>query len=334
MKIQKILALVLVFSLCMSLLTGCATTSTTAPAKNTATSSAPVEEASASASVSAETSAADDSTDAETSADTSAEASVTTEPTATYDTTTKMDVTHVDFDALNQLSNDPISYGYALDDRDSLNRPNGLYYYDKLYADTNSYTHVDTEEKVVYLTMDEGYENGCTPEILDTLKEKGVHAVFPITKQFFDENPNLIQRMIDEGHIVANHTCAHPSGGMPQLGTQGMYEDIKQLNDLVYEKFGYQMKLFRFPEGVASKRAVALLNQMGYKTLFWSFAYKDYDTSNQPNTSEALQKCLDQIHPGAIYLLHAVSTTNTAILGDFIDGARALGYEFGDFPVE
>ncbi|MCC8120833.1 MAG: polysaccharide deacetylase family protein [Oscillospiraceae bacterium] len=191
-----------------------------------------------------------------------------------------------------------------------------------------------TEEKIIYLTMDEGYENGYTPAILDTLKEKGVSAVFFITKQFYDDQPALVQRMIDEGHIMGNHTCSHPSGGMPQLGLQAEYEDIKTLNDLVYDSFGYQMKLFRFPEGVASEQSVALLDAMGYKSVFWSFAYYDYDMENQMEPDQALSACLERLHPGAIYLLHAVSATNAEILGDFIDGARAQGYEFGVFPVE
>jgi peptidoglycan-N-acetylmuramic acid deacetylase len=140
--------------------------------------------------------------------------------------------------------------------------------------------------------------------------------------------------MIDEGHIIGNHTCAHKSGGMPQLGAQAQYEDYKWLNDAVYEKFGYQMKLFRYPEGVGSKQSVQLINQMGYKPVFWSFAYRDFDLDNQMDSADALSQCLDQVHPGAVYLLHAVSATNTEILGDYIDGVREKGYEFGVFPVE
>lgn len=250
-----------------------------------------------------------------------------------YDYTQKMDVTKVDFDALAQYDNKDVPYGYSLTDRDAQNRPSGVGYYDSLYGKIGGITHIDTDEKTVYLTMDEGYENGCTPKILDTLKEKNVKAVFFITKQFYDEHPELIERMIKEGHIVGNHTCAHPAGGMPQLGAQAEYEDIKWLNDAVYDKFGYQMRLFRYPEGMSSVQSVNLLHMMGYKSVFWSFAYRDFDLNNQMDKTEALNQCLDQIHPGAVYLLHAVSTTNTAILGDFIDGAREKGFEFGTFPV-
>ena len=247
---------------------------------------------------------------------------------ASIDYSERMDVTNVDFDALSELSNDSVDYGFNNSDRDSLNRPNGIYWYDNMYQEYSGLTHIDTEEKLIYLTMDEGYENGYTPQILDTLKEKGVKVVFFITKQFYDENPDLIQRMIDEGHTIGNHTCAHPSGGMPQLGAQEEYEDIKLLNDLVYDTFGYQMRLFRFPEGVASPQSVALLEQMGYTSVFWSFAYHDYDTDDQMDPDEALDRCVSYLHPGAIYLLHAVSSTNTQILSDFIDEARDRGYEF------
>ncbi len=337
---RQLTALLLAFSLCLTLLSGCAGSSVSAAAADNSAESASAETSAAAevteGDTSADSSAESDLADASDSADSSegADAEETGVVPGTYDYTVQMDVTNVDFDALSALSNESLSYGFSNANRDELNRPDGIYYYDSYYSQYNGYTHIDTEEKIIYLTMDEGYENGCTPDILDTLKEKGVTAVFFITKQFYDEQPALVQRMIDEGHIVGNHTCAHPSGGMPQLGAEAEYDDIKTLNDLVYDTFGYQMKLFRFPEGVASEQAVALLDQMGYKSVFWSFAYKDYDTENQMDPDEALSACLEYLHPGAIYLLHAVSTTNTEILGAFIDGAREQGYEFGVFPVE
>ena len=246
----------------------------------------------------------------------------------------KMDVTNVDFDALSKISNDSEEYGFSNKWRDDLNRPDGLDYYDSLYGQYSAYNHIDTEDKTIYLTMDEGYENGYTPTILDTLKEKNVKVVFFVTEQFYDEHPELIQRMIDEGHIIGNHTCSHPASGMPSLGLKAEYKDIKKLNDEIYDTFGYQMRLFRFPQGNASKQSCALLQQMGYSSIFWSFAYYDYDPEDQMDPGEALDRCLDYIHPGAIYLLHAISKTNTEILGDFIDGAREKGFEFGEFPVE
>ncbi len=255
---------------------------------------------------------------------------------STYDYTVKMDVTNVDFTALSALSNSDIPYGFNYSDRDEQNRPNGVYYYDNhlRYSEYNCYTHIETDEKTIYLTFDAGYENGYTAIILDTLKEKGVQAVFFVTKSFCETEPELVQRMIDEGHIIGNHTCSHPSSGMPSLGLEAEYEDIKTLNDYVYDNFGYQMRLFRFPKGMASEQAVALLDQMGYNSVFWSFAYVDYNTSDQKDPTETLSLCLENLHPGAIYLLHAVSSTNATILGDFIDNSREQGFDFSVFPVE
>ena len=241
----------------------------------------------------------------------------------------RRDVTRVDLAAIASLSNADIPYGFNNSDRDARNRPNGVYYYERLYGQYSADYYVDTEDKLIYLTMDEGYEYGCTPTILKTLKEKGVQATFFVTKQFVDEHPELVRQMIDEGHTIGNHSCSHPSSGLPQLGAQGVYEDLKRLDDMVYEQFHYQMELFRYPEGVASEQSLALIGQMGYTSVFWSFAYRDYVTDDQMDPADALSRCMEYIHPGAIYLLHAVSTTNTEILGDFIDGARALGYEFG-----
>ena len=231
------------------------------------------------------------------------------------------------------LPNDSIPYGYGREDWDALNVPNGVYYYRSLYGQYGADFVQDTSSNVIYLTMDEGYEAGYTPRILDTLKEKNVHAVFFLTKQFVDSSPELVRRMIDEGHILGNHTCSHPSGGMPGIGAEAEIADINKLHDMVMDQFGYDMKLFRFPEGTFSVQSLALVRSLGYQSVFWSFAHADWNTANQPDPTESLNAVLDQIHPGAIYLLHAVSSTNTQILGDFIDGARARGYEFGTYPI-
>ena len=159
--------------------------------------------------------------------------------------------------------------------------------YQEKYGKYNAYFISDEpEKKVIYLTIDEGYEYGCSERILNTLKEKNVHAVFFITKAYAKQNPELVQRMIDEGDEVGNHSVT---------------------------------------------QSLALLNNLNYKSVFWSFAYLDYDVENQPDPTESLQKIMDRLHPGAIYLLHAESETNTQILGDFIDQTRAQGYEFKVF---
>ena len=145
--------------------------------------------------------------------------------------------------------------------------------YNCIYAGNQS-------EKVLYLTFDEGYENGFTGQILDTLKEKGVPAAFFITGPYLEKNGDLIQRMVDEGHIVGNHSVNHPN--MPSRGTKAaMQEEILNLDRRFFELYGQHMTYFRPPEGAYSERSLAATNDLGYKTVLWSFAYKDWETDNQ-----------------------------------------------------
>ena len=191
------------------------------------------------------------------------------------------------------------------------------------------------DQKVLYLTFECGYENGNTADILDILKEKNVKAVFFVTGHYCKTNPELVQRMIDEGHIVGNHSMNHPN--FTTITPEEMYEEVKELHDYVQENFDYTMFLFRYPEGVFSEQSLAVLQDAGYQTSFWSYAYNDWDQNNQPDPDTAYQKVTGALHPGAIYLLHAVSETNSEILGDFIDEARSQGYEVSVYnipPVE
>ena len=239
-------------------------------------------------------------------------------------------------DALS-LSNTSIPYGNDWEDKDETGLANGIHYYESLYGKYYSVYRIKTTEKVIYLTMDEGYEAGYTPKILDILKEKNVKAVFFLTKQFVDSDPELVERMINEGHIIGNHTCAHPSGGYPlyvdENGVQSFIDDVSKLHKMVYDQFGYTMRLFRFPEGESSEMLMAELNNLGYTSVFWSYAHRDYVLDDQPDPAVTLERCLSHLAPGAVYLLHAVSSSNTEALADFIDQARAMGYEFGVFPV-
>ena len=236
------------------------------------------------------------------------------------------------------LPNDSIPYGNDWEDRDQYGIANGIHWYEAKFGKYGPVYRVDTTEKILYLTMDEGYEAGHTPVILDILKEKNVKAVFFITKQFYDSDPDLIRRMIEEGHILGNHTCAHPAGGYPKYvdahGLQSFVDDISRLHKLIYDSFGYKMKLFRFPEGESSERLMAVLQNYGYTPVFWSYAHRDFVMDDQPEVSVTLDRCLNHMGSGAVYLLHAVSSSNTAALSDFIDRARAAGYEFGVFPVD
>lgn len=182
------------------------------------------------------------------------------------------------------------------------------------------------ESKQLCLTFDEGYENGYTGAILDTLKEKKVQAIFFVTYDFASQNPDLIKRMISEGHIVGNHTYRHYT--MDEVTEEAATEEIVYLHQYIQKNYNYQMKYFRFPKGEFSEATLALAKSLGYKSVFWSFAYEDWDTENVMNPQDALKKITDSTHPGAIYLLHAVSSTNAEILGDAIDEIRQQGYTF------
>ena len=229
---------------------------------------------------------------------------------------------------LNGLDTACLDWGQG-GDKDQWNRPAGCMQYQEKYGKCNAHFIVDEpEKKVIYLTIDEGYEYGCSPRILDTLKEKNVHAVFFVTKSFASQNPDLVQRMIDEGHEVGNHSVTHPAAGLPSQTIEQQTEEVTGNHSYIKEQFDYDMHLFRYPAGKFSEQSAALLNNLNYKSIFWSFAYLDYDVNNQPDPGESLQKLMDCLHPGAIYLLHAESETNTQILGDFIDQTRAQGYEF------
>lgn len=181
-------------------------------------------------------------------------------------------------------------------------------------------------EKQIVLTFDLGYENGYTESILDVLKAHGVRGVFFITADYLSDAPGIVQRIIDEGHVLGNHSVTHPS--MPSLSAERQAAEITGLHRRVKEQFGYEMKLFRFPMGEFSEQALAAAQQLGYQNWFWSFAYRDWLTDHQPDPAAALEKVVSAAHPGAIYLLHAVSSTNAAILGDVITRLEAEGYTF------
>lgn len=187
----------------------------------------------------------------------------------------------------------------------------------------------DTGKKEITLTFDCGYEyENLTESILDTLKEKGVHAVFFVTMDYVEDNAGKVRRMIDEGHTVGNHSTTHPD--FSQCSSEEIEDEIFTLHDYVKENFGYDMEYIRFPEGSFSERALAVTQALGYRPVFWSFAYADWDTSNQKSPEEALAAVTAGMHRGAVPLLHAVSKTNSEILGEYIDTMRSEGYTFID----
>lgn len=233
---------------------------------------------------------------------------------------------------LSTLDNTLIGYGQGVI-VDSENKPQGAIDFNEKYSKYNAIAMAKTDEnkkkndkKTIYLTFDQGYENGYTEKILDILKKKKVKATFFILQDYAERNPELVKRMIDEGHTVGNHSVSHPS--LPEISIEEAKQEIMGLHNYVKEKFGYEMTEFRPPRGEFSERILQLVNECGYKTVMWSFAYEDWDVDNQPNEAEALKKVTDAKHDGAIYLLHSVSSTNTNILGDVIDNLKKDGYSF------
>lgn len=208
---------------------------------------------------------------------------------------------------------------------DADNRPDGATVYQEKYGQYAA-DFIRENNQNIYLTFDEGYENGYTDDILDTLKEKGVQAVFFVTMPYVQSEPELVQRMIDEGHIVGNHSVNHPS--FPEISFEECQQEIMELHDYVKENFGYEMSLFRFPMGEFSEADLKVVQDLGYRSVFWSFAYRDWLVDEQPDPQEAIATIEDKCHPGAIYLLHAVSETNAQILGQVIDDLRGEGYVF------
>ncbi len=187
----------------------------------------------------------------------------------------------------------------------------------------------NTEEKVLYLTFDAGYENGCTEKILDILKEQQVPAAFFLVGNYIEKNADLVRRMVAEGHIVGNHTMHHYD--MSKLSTQEAFQkELQDLEDLYRGKTGQELpKYYRPPQGIYSEENLRMAKELGYKTVFWSLAYVDWNNDAQPTREQALEKLLPRTHPGAVILLHSTSKTNTEILTELIQTWKDEGYRFG-----
>lgn len=181
-------------------------------------------------------------------------------------------------------------------------------------------------KKVLYLTFDCGWENGCTADILDTLREKSVPAAFFCTLDHIRSEPELIRRMIDEGHIVGNHSAHHPD--FAYLSREQAAGEIMTCDNYLRENFGYSAPFFRFPEGSYNESILELTGSLGFTSVFWSAAYEDWDTDAPKGADYAFETVTARLHPGAVILLHSVSPDNRDALGDIIDFARDNGYEF------
>ena len=181
------------------------------------------------------------------------------------------------------------------------------------------------EKKIIYLTFDEGYEAGYTPKILEVLKQNEVTATFFITAHYLNTQEDLVKQMLEEGHIVGNHTVNHKS--MPDLSDDKVESEVMNLHQAIYEKFAYEMKYIRPPMGEFSERTLNIIKSLGYKTVMWSFAYQDWNEDNQPNEQTAKEMIISNLHNGEIMLLHGNSKTNTNILDSVIKEIKNKGYE-------
>ncbi|WP_406795833.1 MULTISPECIES: delta-lactam-biosynthetic de-N-acetylase [Brevibacillus] len=185
----------------------------------------------------------------------------------------------------------------------------------------------DTTKKELYLTFDNGYENGFTPKILDTLLAKKVPAIFFVTGHFVKEQPELLKRMAKEGHLIGNHSWSHPD--MTTVPNQKIKDELTKVSDAVQQVIGQaNMRYLRPPRGIFSDRTLAVTKDLGYTNVFWSVAYRDWDTKVQRGAKYAYDNVMAQLHPGAVILLHSVSKDNAEALGTIIDEARKQGYEF------
>jgi len=187
----------------------------------------------------------------------------------------------------------------------------------------------DTNEKVIYLTFDAGYENGSTEKILDTLKKHNAPAAFFLVGHYMDKNSDLVRRMVEEGHIVGNHTMHHYD--MSKLSDKDAFsKELTDLEALFREVTGKELpKFYRPPQGIYSEDNLRMAKELGYKTVFWSLAYVDWNNDAQPTAEEAFSKLVPRTHSGAVVLLHSTSSTNAEILDELLTRWEEMGYRFG-----
>lgn len=190
---------------------------------------------------------------------------------------------------------------------------------------------IGEDKPVIYLTFNCSYDyDNNTGKILDILKEKNVKAVFFINRLFLTSYPDLVQRIISEGHVLANHCRNHPE--LPQMSIDEIVEQIQGMHDLVLDGYGYEMKHFRPPSCYFSEQVLAIAQSLGYDTWFFSYTYPDWDPNDPPNETASLNKLVNHAHNGVVYQLHPLNPTNAAIMDDFIDAMYAAGYTFDILP--
>ncbi len=188
----------------------------------------------------------------------------------------------------------------------------------------------DTSQKVIYLTFDAGYENGCTAKILDALKKHNAPAAFFLVGNYVEKNADLVRRMVDEGHLVGNHTMHHYD--MSKLEDKAAFsKELTDLETLFRDTTGKDLpKYYRPPQGIYSEKNLTHAQELGYRTVFWSLAYVDWNNDSQPTAEQAYSKLLPRIHNGAVVLLHSTSQTNAEILDGLLTKWEEMGYSFGN----
>ncbi len=220
------------------------------------------------------------------------------------------------------------SSGWGLSFQEKGKRPVGNATIEELRK-YNAYYAQDTQEKILYLTFDCGYENGNMPALLEALKKHGVRATFFVVGNFISDNTELLKQMVAEGHTIGNHTLTHPD--MSKISTMDAFQkELEGVESLYQEVIGEPMtKFYRPPQGIYSTSNLSIAKELGYHTFFWSLAYVDWYVDKQPAKEEAFEKLLKRIHPGAIVLLHSTSSTNAQILDELLTKWEEMGYTFG-----
>ncbi len=239
---------------------------------------------------------------------------------------------HIENEKMELAGLDTTPEGWGMGkETDALGRPEFCLIYQERYKDYPVYFIGPWEEgdpNIIYLTLNMGWSNKWVNLSLDTLQEKDVKAVFFSTGNVLWENPETIERVINEGHDLGNHSMHHKMDGMPSLSVEQQEAEIMDMHEMALNDFGYEMHLFRFPSGEFDEQSLAIVNNCNYKSVFWSYTYIDWDRSDQPDVAASVKDAVDHLHPGAIYCFHATSETSATMLGEFIDQVRANGYEF------
>ena len=233
----------------------------------------------------------------------------------------------VNVEELNQKDNSRLVAGYDPNDRDERNRPRKAVNFQEIFGKYNA-EFIHGEDSTIMLSFTIGVDNDTIGPILDTLAARGILAHFFVTGDYAKNHPDVIWRILGEGHILGSHSYAHPEKGMNYLSVEEIVEDSMTMQNMIRQMYGYEMREYAFPSGFFSERALATVCQLGYHTVFYSFAYNDYMPSIETDAESALNRLLTELHPGAIYLLHGSSRMTAGVLGTFLDEAAARGYSF------